>query len=351
MTVTPRSGLHIRLLFGPAYKRNITPARAHHNRIVARAFAHEAYDAKRPDLIFCCLPTPEMAEKAIEVGQTLDIPVIVDIRDEWPDLYLTVFPRPLRGLVKRILWTEFKRIQWICRNASCITAVSNTYLDWALKYAGRERKNLDGVFPLGYPSQMTQTHVSEDRGSRFKEIHKIRPEALVVTFIGMFGASYDLETVIEAARVLEKDTCNKIQFVLAGDGDKSRKVRKMAHGLSNIVFTGWLDQGSLLELVHISSVGLAPYITGALQSLPNKPFEYLAAGLPILSSLQGELEIRSSPAPKTLSSNLRDLQASATGEGVGRRVWRLQRLRSDVVGQAEHYAGARKSYASHLWVR
>jgi glycosyltransferase involved in cell wall biosynthesis len=37
-------------------------------------------------------------------------------------------------------------------------------------------------------------------------------------------------------------------------------------------------------------VGLAPYVEGAGQSLPNKPFEYMAAGLPIISSLPGELE-------------------------------------------------------------
>jgi glycosyltransferase involved in cell wall biosynthesis len=35
---------------------------------------------------------------------------------------------------------------------------------------------------------------------------------------------------------------------------------------------------------------LAPYQDDSVISLPNKPFEYMAAGLPLLSSLPGELE-------------------------------------------------------------
>ena len=41
--------------------------------------------------------------------------------------------------------------------------------------------------------------------------------------------------------------------------------------------------------MDIASVGLAPYGWTALQSIPNKPLEYLAHGLALLSSLAGEL--------------------------------------------------------------
>ena len=47
---------------------------------------------------------------------------------------------------------------------------------------------------------------------------------------------------------------------------------------------------SVGALLRVSSIGFAPYQRNTLISLPNKPFEYMAAGLPILSSLRGELE-------------------------------------------------------------
>jgi len=40
----------------------------------------------------------------------------------------------------------------------------------------------------------------------------------------------------------------------------------------------------------MSSVGVAAYVAGAAQGLPNKIFEFLSAGLPVLSSLRGEAE-------------------------------------------------------------
>ena len=59
----------------------------------------------------------------------------------------------------------------------------------------------------------------------------------------------------------------------------------------NLIFTGWIDENKIWALMGLAVAGLATYTRDALQSLPNKPFEYWAAGLPILSSLAGELEM------------------------------------------------------------
>ena len=64
--------------------------------------------------------------------------------------------------------------------------------------------------------------------------------------------------------------------------------RRLAKGLTNVVFTGWLSAAGIAALLGMSSIGLAAYVDGAAQGLPNKIFEFLSAGLPILSSLGGE---------------------------------------------------------------
>jgi glycosyltransferase involved in cell wall biosynthesis len=66
-------------------------------------------------------------------------------------------------------------------------------------------------------------------------------------------------------------------------------LKELSHDLSNVVLTGWIDHPTALSLLYISSLGLCAYTTKALQSLPYKPFEYMACGLPLLSSLKGEL--------------------------------------------------------------
>jgi glycosyltransferase involved in cell wall biosynthesis len=107
--------------------------------------------------------------------------------------------------------------------------------------------------------------------------------------VGTFGHSYDLLTTIRAARKLGERNINDIHFVLAGDGIFSNLLRKESANLENVSLTGWLNKYEIELLLKASDVGLVAYKENASQSLSYKPFEYLAFGLPLLSSLKGEL--------------------------------------------------------------
>ena len=66
--------------------------------------------------------------------------------------------------------------------------------------------------------------------------------------------------------------------------------RQLAAGAGNVIFTGWVGADDINWLRAHAEVGLQPYIDGAPQGLANKLFEYLSAGVPVISSLQGENE-------------------------------------------------------------
>jgi glycosyltransferase involved in cell wall biosynthesis len=283
-------GLTAKLLPASGYKRNVSVNRIRHNRSIAHAFEQQSQNCDdQPDIIFASLPTLELAEKAVQYAQNIHIPVIVDVVDKWPDLYLTIFPEILHGLVRIALTSEFNRTRRILQSATAITAISSTYLQWALVKAKRSWREIDAVFPLGYAvSQEGIEAESESQSAQLLSNYGICPDSLLVTFLGQFGASYDLETVVRAAQIMRDDV--NIKFVLAGEGDKGASLKKMAHGLPNVIFTGWLDRLAMRTLLVLSSVGLAAYTDRALQSLPYKTFEYMSAGLPILSSLKGEME-------------------------------------------------------------
>jgi len=289
-TIERQPGLTLRLLYGPGYQRNLSLARIRHNQIVAEAFAREAAAQSKPDLIFCCMPTPELAEKAVALGRRDGVPVVIDVRDLWPDSYLGIVPRPLREIARLALRSRFRRMSHICREARGLTAVSEHYLAWALAYAGRSRSANDRTFPLAFPSPSRPSPpTSPAEAARVRERFELPAGAVVAAFAGIFGSTYDLETVIEAARKLASSGINTGHIVLAGDGEKTTKLRARARGLSNLTFTGWLDQFALQDLLAASAIGLAPYTSGAPQSMPNKPFEYMASGLALVSSLGGEL--------------------------------------------------------------
>jgi len=294
-TIDIEKNYRLRLLYSHGYGRSISFGRWRHNREVAKVFAEEI-SAKPidelPDLIYACLPTLEVSEQAVLFGVRHGIPVVVDIRDRWPDIYLSPLPRVLHPIVRIILKTEFARAHRIFSKATAITGVSAKNLGWGLGLARRKTSSKDKWFPLGFPVDGNDNGSVSKRDS--KEItnkYDIESDSFIVIFVGTFSAAFNLKTVINVAQNLSDAGEKRIKFVIVGGGAQASTLRKLSNGLNNVVLTGWLDKLSIDKIFKASSIGLAPYSSNVLITLPNKPFEYMADGLPILSSLEGELKV------------------------------------------------------------
>jgi glycosyltransferase involved in cell wall biosynthesis len=258
--------------------------------LVARRFALEAPLQLRPDIILCALPTVELSYEAVKYGQAAGVPVILDVRDLWPDIIADILPSGLRILGKAGLSYLFAKVKYALKHATGILAISDTYFRWALGYANRAQGQNDNVIPIGY----RRREIDDDSLIGAKTLLKAKgvdATKRICWFIGSFGRTYDLGTVIAAAREMEKaGTHGDVQFVLCGTGEMSKAWTEQATGLHNVVFTGWVDAPQIAYLSGVASIALQAYAKGAPQGLANKLFEYLSAGLPILSSLKGENE-------------------------------------------------------------
>jgi glycosyltransferase involved in cell wall biosynthesis len=284
-SVSPR--FDMMLLQAGTYMGHASLARYRHHQRLASSFARASRKSQRPDVIVCAFPIIHLAYEAVRYAKERGVPIIVDVRDLWPESIVSLVPAPLRALARLALRKDFRMTRQLLRSADGLVGVSEHSLEWALRMAGRKRTPTDRVFVIGYPRR---DRVERPRSEKMRELSKLVVGKTVFCFAGSVGHAWDLELVCRGARILsERPDGNGVHFALAGGGPGAATVEALASRLPNVSWLGWLDQTDLSQLLEMSHVGLAPHRMKT-EALPNKVFEYLAAGLPLLSSLHGEPE-------------------------------------------------------------
>lgn len=277
------SGVRVELLHGPGYAANVSLARVIDHRVVARQFKRRAASLPSPDCIVSALPPYDLAYQAARFARKRAVPLIVDARDYWPDIFLDVALPVSRPLLRAVLWPEFRMTRRAFRQADAITAMSEDVLAWALGYCDRDRNPLDRVFHLGFRRAPEGREPAPDwmaaLGERF-----------VVAFIGTFSHFHSPLVLARAAQQLHAEGRDDIAIVIAGaGGDSEAEVRSAAAELPNVIMPGWLDQTGIDALLGRAAVGVCPTAADA-RFFPNKTFLYFSRGLPVLSAFQGELK-------------------------------------------------------------
>jgi glycosyltransferase involved in cell wall biosynthesis len=238
------------------------------------------------------MPTIELAEAATVYGSKHAVPVVLDMRDLWPDIFVEVAPSVLKAPVWLMSRRSDARLKACVQKADAVWGITPEFVEWGLGKAGRPAREGDASFWLGLSSELP----SEDKvlaAQASWEAKGIRESDgfINLCFFGVMSNKLDMETVIDAAKRIEKSH-PKVRFVLCGTGDHLADYRALAKGLANVVFPGWVNAPEIRCLMHRSVAALAPYRSRRdfMISIPTKAIEYLSAGLPLLSSLRGSLE-------------------------------------------------------------
>jgi glycosyltransferase involved in cell wall biosynthesis len=302
--ITLRPGLELRLLKGHGYKTNISLARLRDHRQIAAKFAVAAAASPNPDIVVCAMPTIELSLAAARYGARVGVPVVLDVRDMWPDVFLDSVPAALRPIVKFALASQYRQARLACSAAAAISGVTDAFVAWGLRRGERLRAPLDKAFPMGYKTE-PPSGGEITQGERYWDSLGVTRASgeFVVCFFGTLGRQFDLETVISVARRLEREG-KAFRFVLCGTGDRHEFYERMAEGVKSVLFPGWVSAAQIYTLQRRSAVGLNPLVdtVNFRANINNKAIEYMSAGLPAVSS----------PARGVLADLLRERQCGLT---------------------------------------
>lgn len=209
-------------------------------------------------------------------------PFVFEVRDLWPEL-----PKAM-GVIKNpvVLWM-MSVLEWVSyRSADRLVGLSPGIVE-GIKKRGVAPEKIASI-PNGCDLDIFAQEHATWRPAEVKSTD------LMAIFTGTHGLANGLGAVIEAAVELQKRGRDDIKLVLVGDGMQKKTLVEQAsqRQLTNIVFHDPVNKTKLAGLMASADIGLqilANVPAFYYGTSPNKFFDYIAAGLPVLNNYPGWL--------------------------------------------------------------
>lgn len=209
-------------------------------------------------------------------------PFVFEVRDLWPEL-----PKAM-GVIKNpiVLWM-MSVLEWTSYHS-------------ADRLVGLSPGIVDGIIKRGIAPEKVASIPNGCDLDIFASEHQawrpegVQPTDLMAIFTGTHGLANGLNAVLDAAAELKKRQRTDIKLVLVGDGMQKKALLERATELQldNVIFHDPVNKAKLAGLMASADIGLqilANVPAFYYGTSPNKFFDYISAGLPVLNNYPGWL--------------------------------------------------------------
>lgn len=202
--------------------------------------------------------------------------VCVWLQDLWPDSVAAVGATNRKSLLYKTLG---KLVSWIYRHIDLMLIQSPGFADNLSEFNYKGPYHVVPNWAPGLDFKKTSVPLwLEDIPNKF-----------TVTFAGNVGKAQAVDTVIESARLLSQN--NKIQFLIVGDGSDLARAKDIVaqNSMDNVLFFGRRPIEDMPGLFKRSDALLVSLRKDPIfaRTIPSKVQAYMAAGKPLLGSLDG----------------------------------------------------------------
>ena len=231
------------------------------------------------DLVWGTSPPIFQGLTAWTLARLKKVPFVFEVRDLWPAFAIAVGVLKNPFLIRLSLWLE----KFLYRHADVVVVNSPGYIEH-VKEKGATRVKL---IPNGVDPEMFDPL---DSGVEFRKANGIGNQFFVV-YAGAHGLSNDLEVVLHAAKLLSDEKDILIGFV--GDGKEKRHIQELAASLDlkNVRFFPPVSKFEMKKVLAASDacIGILKPLELYKTTYPNKVFDYMAAGRPVVLAIDGEI--------------------------------------------------------------
>ena len=268
----------ITFIEAPAYKKNIDPSRIYSNLVFAKNVTKYLNESAGYDVIYCSIPSNRVARRVAEYCARTNTPLITDVEDLWPEAMEMVIRN---GAARKLLFP-------LKNDAEKVYALSDAVIGTSEEYTARAYKNQKRDIPyktvyVGCDMAVFDNGIRDYAG----EIEKPDGEIWIM-YAGSIGTSYDIDNLVEAAKIFRDEGDARIRFMILGTGPEKERLEKLAeeYGLSNVRFLGYTAYPKMAAYLSKGDLTVNSFVKGAPQSIVNKVGDYLAAGKPMINTLE-----------------------------------------------------------------
>jgi colanic acid biosynthesis glycosyl transferase WcaI len=206
-------------------------------------------------------------------------PLIFNIQDVFPDAAVETGAISNKAIIALARWLE--RTSY--HRAAVVTVLSGDLRDNVAGKVRPSKRDDIRVIPNFVDTDFIRP---QDRMTALRRELGIGSQT-VVLYAGNVGFSQSLEMVIETARAMPS-----LMFVINGDGAARPALQHLADGLTNVRFSGYQPIDRLSEVLATGDIHLVPLKGGLGRvSVPSKTYSILAAGRPVLASVDPGTEV------------------------------------------------------------
>lgn len=264
----------VTLLHESGYPRNVCLRRFASHYGWGRRVAAYLKQRRRPDVVYCGVPSMTAANKAGRFCRKAGIPCFVDVQDLWPEAFQMVLHIPVVTdiLFAPMLWME----NAVYRKADALCAVSEDYLHRAQRSSPDCREG-HAVY-IGTELSVYDAHAAA---------HPVeKPEGRFwLGYCGTLGTSYDLPLVFAALELLRQRGTTPPHFLVMGDGPQMEAFQRMAEKKQlDVRFTGRLPYAEMCGWLAACDAVVNPIVGKSVASIINKHADYAACGKPVLNT-------------------------------------------------------------------
>jgi glycosyltransferase involved in cell wall biosynthesis len=237
----------------------------------------------RPDVVFATHTPLPIGLAGLALGRHFGVPFVFEVRDLWPEALINVgaLNNPLA------IWWLKRMAAKIYAGAQHIVALSPGIKE-GIVCRGVPAEKIT-VIPNG--SDLDLFGPAVDGSAERKRLGL--GDKFAAVYFGAMGLANGLEYILEAARILAERGNDRIVLVLHGSGGKRPELEQMArqHKLSNVFFSEPAPgKEHVARIVAACQACLTIYRATKEHSWsPNKMFDALAAGKPVLINVPGWL--------------------------------------------------------------